>query len=83
MGLDPARLAGTQDRWLRTIVTGKPGMPGVKPAPDLGKFSVPKSRVAHPRLSNLMSLRETEVLFWGDDLVKFLEEWQPNPYLKK
>jgi RHS repeat-associated protein len=77
---DPAKLATSTDPWARTIVTGHPGLPGVRRAPDLGSFEAPASRLFGPRHDNLLSIRETEMLFHGDDLEHFLVRWDANPY---
>ena len=78
--LKPERLATSTDPWARTIVTGSPGLPGVKKAPDLATFEIPKAQLYHPRPDNRLSVTETEVLYYGDDLSKHLVTWQPNPY---
>lgn len=77
---DPARGAATTDPWLRTIITGHPGVPGVSRAPDLGHFRVPVDRLVYPAASNTLSRLETEVLFWGDDLIRHLVGWRANPF---
>ena len=77
---DPEALAMSTDPWAKTIVTGRPGLSGVKRAPDLGKFRSPVSRLYYPRPDNLLSIRETEMLFNGYDLNSYLIGWEKNPF---
>ena len=77
---DPAAGAASTDPWLRTIITGEPGMAGVARAPDLGEFSVSPSRLISPSAANMLSTQETEVVFYGKDLASFLTHWTPNPF---
>jgi len=72
--------AATTDPWLKTIITGKPGIPGVVKAPDLGTFKVPSERLFYPEPDMTLQLQETERLYFGDDLGEFLESWQTNPF---
>jgi hypothetical protein len=78
--LDHAKGSQTPDPWLATIIWGQPGVPGrdVRRAPDLGEFSVPTHRLIDPE--NDLSTNETEKLFLGDDLERFLVKWIDNPY---
>jgi RHS repeat-associated protein len=76
----PTALAHSTDPWARTIVTGRPGMQGVKRAPDLGEFNVPRERLYGPQPDNALSIAETEQLFLGDDLADFLTTWRSNPF---
>ena len=79
VGGDPLALASSTDPWLRTIATGKPGIPGVMRAPDIGIFRVPLSRLIMPHSTNPLSIQETEMLFYGDDLADYLVKWIKNP----
>jgi hypothetical protein len=72
--------ARSTDPWLRTIITGVPGLPGVRRAPDLARFWVPAERLIGPRAANALSQAETEVVYWGRELVRYLEKWGGNPY---
>ena len=77
---NPTALAYSPDPWARTIVTGRPGMLGVRRARDLGEFQVPEERLFAPRPNNSLSIAETEQLFLGDDLADFLSGWRSNPF---
>lgn len=77
---NPSALARSTDPWARSIVTGRPVLQGVRRAPDLGTFRVPSSRLYGPRPDNILSIRETEMLYLGDDLVSFLSRWRTNPF---
>jgi RHS repeat-associated protein len=78
LGSDPARLAASTDPWLSTIATGSPGAPGVARAPFIATFRIPVSRIYVP--GNALSTTETEKLFLGSDLLKFLISAKPNPF---
>jgi RHS repeat-associated protein len=75
-----AAAAASTDPWLRTIATGKPGVPGVAQAPDLSEFSVPSSRLIAPALTNTLSISEGEFVFLGNDLHNFLVRTIKNPF---
>ena len=72
--------ATSTDPWLQTIITGQPGMQNVSKAPDLGVFMVPRSKLVAPRSSNVLSTKETEMVFHGDDLKTYQIDVKPNPY---
>jgi hypothetical protein len=72
------KLASSEDPILRTIVTGAPGVPGYARAPHIATFEVPASRLITPK--NPLSGSETEKLFLGSDLLKFLIKVEPNPF---
>lgn len=76
--LDVAKGASTTDPWLHSIIHGIPRIAGVEKAPDLGVFLVPRSKLVYP--NNELSSLETEVLFLGSDLRKYISEWRRNPY---
>jgi RHS repeat-associated protein len=78
---NPGAAAASTDPWLRTIATGRPGQPGVRPAPHLSEFDVPTARLVSPEADNALSLSEEELLWHGDDLADFLVATKPNPYL--
>ena len=78
--LDAERGSQTTDPWLQSIIHGQPPIPGVAKAPDLGSFLVPKSLLIFPNAANQLSTLETEVLFIGTNLKKYLQQWKPNPY---
>ncbi len=78
VGTDPAKLATSTDPWLRTIATGSPGAPGVQRAPFILTFEVPASRLISPQ--NTLAVSETEKLFVGGDLPRFLVGAKPNPH---
>ncbi len=82
VGDNPLSLARSSDPWLKKISTGVSwGEPVLaERAPDLGIFRVPKSRVVYPIPTNELSVRETEILFVGDDLEQFLVHSWPNPF---
>ena len=77
---EPIRLTTSTDWWARTIATGSPGLSGVQRAPDLAEFRVPSSKLIPPRADNTLSRQETELVFWGDDLINYLVRWEQNPY---
>jgi hypothetical protein len=79
VGTSPASLATTPDEWLGTIATGLPGRAGAAPAPFLLEFSVPRSLLYTPNFA--LSATETEFLFMGDNLLPYLVNAQPNPFL--
>jgi RHS repeat-associated protein len=78
LGTNPAKLASSTDPWLSTIATGAPGAPGVARAPFIATFRIPVSRIFTPQ--NALSVSETEKLFLGSDLLKFLIGAKPNPF---
>jgi hypothetical protein len=86
--LDPDRGSRTPDKWLSTIIWGQPGYirfdgTPVQRASDLGRFNVPLDRLINPsevNPGNTLSAKETELLFLGNDLGSFLDEWIENPY---
>lgn len=77
---EPIRLTTSTDRWARAIATGSPSLSGVQRAPDLAEFRVPSSKLIPPRSDNTLSIEETELVFWGDDLVNYLVRWEDNPF---
>lgn len=77
---DPSALAKSPDAMARTIATGRPGLRGYQRAPDIGTFSVPRSRLEYPWRTTFPAVLETEVLFLGDDLADFLVTWNRNPF---
>ena len=77
---DPALAASSSDSWLRTIATGKPGLPGVERAPDLSEFRVPTTRLVEPAPTNSLSISEGERLWLGSDLGQYLVKTIPNPF---
>jgi hypothetical protein len=79
VGTNPASVAASTDPWLETIATGLPGHAGAAPAPFLLEFSVPRSLLYTPNYA--LSATETELLFMGDNLLPYLVNAQPNPFL--
>lgn len=70
----------SSDEWIQAIIYGPNHMyPNIVAAPDIGVFDVPSSRLYYPR--ELLSINETEVLFYGEDLADYLVEWRTNPYI--
>ncbi len=51
-------------------------------ASHLAEFVVPRARLTYPRATNLLSTRETERVFLGDDLASHLSSrgWITNPF---
>ena len=78
VGTDVGKLASSKDPILRTIVTGSPGAPGYARAPHIATFDVPANRLITPQ--NTLSGHETERLFLGSDLAKFLIKVEQNPF---
>ena len=68
----------TTDPTLRTIATGFPGVAGVERAPFLVEFHVPANLLYTP--SNALSAGETELLFFGPDLTRYIAGAIPNPF---
>jgi hypothetical protein len=64
---------------LTTIATGAPGVAGVESAPFLATFEVPANLLYAPTWS--ISQLESELLFFGEDLSKYLVSAIPNPFL--
>ena len=79
---NPAKLAASTDPWAQTIATGKPGVPGVARAPNIGEFSVPEANIVYPKVGNALSIAEGERLFFdtGKSLVNYLNKWINNPF---
>jgi len=63
---------------VRTIVTGRPGGDGYARAPHIGVFDVPAELLFRPQ--NPLSTSETELLFMGVDLRRYLVAAFQNPY---
>ena len=83
VGSDIFSLARTTDPWLGTIATGRiPGSllqaPGVMRAPDIGFFFVPRSSLIRP--ANGLASTETELLYLGKDLQRYVVRWIENPF---
>jgi hypothetical protein len=78
VGTDLGKLASSPDPILSTIATGLPGAPGYARAPFIATFEIPASRLFTP--FNDLSVKETELLFLGGDLHRFLISARPNPY---
>lgn len=78
LGTDLQAMLGTRDEWLQSIMTGIPN--SAQRAPDIGIFNIPVNRITHPRFT--VGVRESEIMFRGNDLLKFLIEWNENPYGK-
>jgi RHS repeat-associated protein len=73
--------AKTTDRQLKKIITGRgegPGLEGIQRAPHLAYFKVPNSLLYAP--TNSLSRAETELLFFGADLTRYLIHAIPNPF---
>jgi RHS repeat-associated protein len=70
--------AQTTDPSLRKIITGEGDAPRVERAPHLAYFEVPNSLLYAP--ANELSRAETELLFLGADLTRFLIRAIPNPF---
>lgn len=85
--LEPVSVSSSRDAGVRAIVTGLPEWAlqayGLQQAEDIGVFRVPISRLYSPNPARITQHEETERLFLGDDLIEFLLEWRPNPYLRR
>ncbi len=55
-----------------------PAPHGLGTGTGTGTFRVPVRRMLRP--TNPLSVAETEELFWGEDLIRYLKDWQANPY---
>jgi hypothetical protein len=80
VALDSSAAASSTDPWLSTIATGKPGLPGVQRAPDIGTFDIPNRLLVSPRPTNTLSLSETELVVHSNDIRPYLTGWKPNPH---
>ncbi|MGH7730924.1 MAG: hypothetical protein ACRENJ_06690, partial [Candidatus Eiseniibacteriota bacterium] len=75
---NPVNGARTTDGWLRRIATGA-DQPWMR-APHIAQFRVPFDRLFLPGGGNLLSIKEGEVLWRGNDLAKYLVGWLRNPF---
>jgi RHS repeat-associated protein len=78
VGTDLNNMVSSVDPWMQTIVTGSPGFEGAARAPFIATFNVPECLLTTP--NNSLSTSETELLFFGPDLLKYLVCVIPNPY---
>ncbi|WP_431899036.1 NUDIX domain-containing protein [Nonomuraea sp. bgisy101] len=68
------RALASTDGWLRGIT---------RETPDIALLRIPASKLFAPDPSNSLSVRETEMVFLGEDLnelKKYVVGWIPNPY---
>ncbi|MEV4059893.1 NUDIX domain-containing protein [Nonomuraea dietziae] len=68
------RALATTDWWLRGIT---------RETPDIALLRIPESKLFAPHPDNHLSVRETEMVFLGEDLnelKKYVVGWIPNPY---
>jgi hypothetical protein len=87
---DETALLSHGDAWVSSIAFGA-GDPA-KRASHIGDFRVPRSSLYTPQqvrasmvehglgMDHARSQMETEALYHGDDLHKYLTHWRPNPY---
>jgi RHS repeat-associated protein len=66
---DPMKALNTTDPWLHSIT---------RSTPDIAVLRVPESSLIAPQ--NPLSLSESELLFQGNDLSKYVVNWVPNPW---
>ncbi|HRI07001.1 MAG TPA: RHS repeat-associated core domain-containing protein [Nannocystaceae bacterium] len=73
--------ARSTDPWAQAIRTGYPPIFGTARAPDIMKFSVPRSSLVYPGPGwKKYAFDEMERLFIGDTLERYMVTSWPNPY---
>jgi hypothetical protein len=78
---NPDAVANSPDLTLRAVATGEEVFGESFAADTLSRFRVPVRRTISPNTQDAQN--DEEVLFLGEDLVNFLVESEPNPYLQK
>lgn len=78
VGTNVESMVNSTDDTLRTIATGRPGVEGYARAPFIVTFEVSASLLHAP--INALSKSETELLFFGTDLLRYVVSARPNPH---